>query len=99
MGNVRYVVPEHPPDDRRRPDGRAASTRRSSPRYAAGPEGDRAVLDGAKAMAMTIADLWLAPDASTLRGAFAAARAADCDRRRSGSAAASSGHAPYARRP
>ena len=29
--------------------------------FAAGPLGDRAVLDGAKAMAWTIADLWLQP--------------------------------------
>ncbi|HEX8802997.1 MAG TPA: hypothetical protein VF743_02350, partial [Acidimicrobiales bacterium] len=27
--------------------------------FAAGPEGDRAVLDGAKALACTVADLWL----------------------------------------
>ena len=31
--------------------------------YAGGPEGDAAVLDGAKALAMTIADLWLRPEA------------------------------------
>jgi hypothetical protein len=30
---------------------------------AASAEGDRAVLDGARAMAMTTADLWLRPDA------------------------------------
>jgi hypothetical protein len=29
--------------------------------YARGEEGDRAVLDGARAMAMTVADLWLDP--------------------------------------
>ncbi len=27
-------------------------------RYAGGPEGDAAVIDGAKALAFTIADLW-----------------------------------------
>jgi hypothetical protein len=27
--------------------------------FAAGPEGDRAVIDGAKALAFTVADLWL----------------------------------------
>jgi hypothetical protein len=32
-------------------------------RHAAGPAGDAAVLDGAKAMAMTVADLWLRPEA------------------------------------
>ena len=31
-------------------------------RYAASEDGDRAVLDGAKAMAMTVVDLWLRPD-------------------------------------
>ncbi len=31
-------------------------------RYAHSPEADRAVLDGAKALAMTIADIWLQPD-------------------------------------
>jgi hypothetical protein len=31
--------------------------------FAGGPEGDAAVLDGAKALAMTIADLWLRPEA------------------------------------
>jgi hypothetical protein len=30
--------------------------------YARSEDGDRAVLDGAKAMAMTVADLWLRPD-------------------------------------
>jgi hypothetical protein len=41
--------------------------------FAGGPEGDAAVLDGAKALAMTIADLWLRPDA------LAAATAAFAD--------------------
>ena len=41
--------------------------------WAAGPDGDRAILDGAKAMAMTVADLWLDDAAmSTVRDAFAA---------------------------
>jgi hypothetical protein len=36
------------------------------------PEGDRAVLDGAKALAMTVADLWLRPDVlDAARQAFA----------------------------
>ena len=39
--------------------------------YAAGPDGDRAVLDGAKAMAMTVVDLWLRPPAlAEVRAAF-----------------------------
>jgi hypothetical protein len=40
--------------------------------YAGGPEGDAAVLDGAKAMACTIADLWLDPAAlARIREEFA----------------------------
>ncbi len=31
--------------------------------HARAPEGDRAVLDGAKALAATVADLWLDPEA------------------------------------
>ena len=31
--------------------------------FARGEEGDHAVIDGAKAMAMTVADLWLRPEA------------------------------------
>jgi hypothetical protein len=42
--------------------------------FARGPEGDQAVLDGAKALAMTIADLWLRPEA--LEAATEAFRAA-----------------------
>ncbi len=47
-----------PPDDpgRRRPACR--STPPDFAEWARGPEGDRAVLDGAKAMAMTVVDLW-----------------------------------------
>jgi hypothetical protein len=30
--------------------------------YTASQDGDAAVMDGAKAMAMTVADLWLQPD-------------------------------------
>jgi hypothetical protein len=30
--------------------------------YTASADGDAAVIDGAKAMAMTVADLWLRPD-------------------------------------
>ena len=44
--------------------------------YAAGPDGDRAVLDGAKAMAMTVVDLWLRPEAMVrVREGFAAGAA------------------------
>jgi len=37
--------------------------------HAAAPEGDRAVLDGAKAMAMTVVDLWARPEALAAAGA------------------------------
>ena len=44
-------------------------------RYAGGPEGDRAVVDGAKAMAATIVDLWAEPGAlEEAQAAFAADR-------------------------
>ena len=40
--------------------------------YAGSPSGDQAVIDGAKAMAMTITDLWLRPEAlDHVREAFA----------------------------
>jgi hypothetical protein len=42
--------------------------------WAASPEADRAVIDGAKAMAMTAVDLWLAPEVlDRVRAAFAPA--------------------------
>ena len=69
MGNVSYVGAVDPPDDPGRAAGRRRSTRRSSPATPAGAEGDRAVLDGAKALAMTVADLWL--DGELLRAARA----------------------------
>jgi hypothetical protein len=44
-------------------------------RYAGGAEGDRAVIDGAKALAATVADLWGEPGAiDEVRAAFTAAR-------------------------
>ena len=68
MGNVSYVVPSIHPMIQAAPGGRAdphAGVRGPRP----GRAGDRAVVDGAKAMAMTVADLWLE------EGALAAARA------------------------
>ena len=50
-----------PPDDRGVAARASRSTPRSSPSTPEGPAGDRAVLDGAKALARTIADLWLDP--------------------------------------
>jgi len=60
MGNVSYEVPGIHPMLRVAPPGVSIHTPEFA-RYAAGPEGDAAVLDGAKAMAMTIVDLWLQP--------------------------------------
>ena len=62
MGNVSYVVPSIHPMIKVSPGDVAIHTRDFA-RWAAAPEGDRAVLDGAKAMAMTVADLWLRPEA------------------------------------
>ena len=61
MGNVSYLVPSIHPMIKVSPPDVAIHTRDFA-RWAASPEGDRAVLDGAKAMAMTVADLWLRPD-------------------------------------
>jgi hypothetical protein len=62
MGNVSYVVPSIHPMIAVAPKGVSIHTPEFA-RHAAGPSGDAAVLDGAKAMAMTVADLWLRPDA------------------------------------
>ncbi len=62
MGNVSYEVPSIHPIIQAADDGVAIHTPDFA-RFAAGEQGDRAVLDGAKAMAWTIADLWLAPGA------------------------------------
>lgn len=58
MGNVSYVVPSIHPMIQAAPDGVPIHT----PEFAAsarGPAGDQAVLDGAVALAWTVADLWL----------------------------------------
>jgi amidohydrolase len=58
MGNVSYAVPSiHPMIQVSTPD--VAIHTPAFETFAGGPEGDRAVIDGAKAMAMTVADLWL----------------------------------------
>jgi amidohydrolase len=73
MGNVSYAVPSIHPMLAVAPEGISIHTPEFAV-HAAGPAGDRAVLDGAKAMAMTVADLWLAPDAlADARAAFEAA--------------------------
>ncbi|HEX7131839.1 MAG TPA: amidohydrolase [Iamia sp.] len=62
MGNVSQVVPSIHPMIAVSPPDIAIHTE-AFVGFAGGPEGDAAVLDGAKALACTIADLWLDPDA------------------------------------
>jgi metal-dependent amidase/aminoacylase/carboxypeptidase family protein len=61
MGNVSYVVPSIHPMIKSAPTHLSIHTPEFA-QYTAGAEGDAAVIDGAKAMAMTVADLWLQPD-------------------------------------
>jgi amidohydrolase len=61
MGNVSYVVPSiHPMIKVGPPHVSIHSQEFAS--YTASADGDAAVVDGAKAMAMTVAELWLRPD-------------------------------------
>ncbi|MCC5951268.1 MAG: M20 family metallopeptidase [Acidimicrobiia bacterium] len=70
MGNVSYAVPSIHPMIAVAPPGTAIHTEAFA-EHTRGPAADAAVLDGAKAMAMTIADLWCDPDArAAVRGAF-----------------------------
>jgi amidohydrolase len=57
MGNVSYLVPSIHPMIQVAPDGVAIHTVEFA-EWAGGERGDRAVLDGAKAMAMTVIDMW-----------------------------------------
>jgi metal-dependent amidase/aminoacylase/carboxypeptidase family protein len=70
MGNVSHWVPSiHPMLAASPPEVSLHSAEFAG--WAASPEGDRAVLDGAKAMAMTTVDLWLRPEAmAEVRAAF-----------------------------
>ena len=61
MGNVSYVVPSIHPMIKVAPPHLSIHTPEFA-QYTAAEDGDRAVLDGAKAMAMTVADLWLQPE-------------------------------------
>jgi amidohydrolase len=76
MGNVSYLVPSIHPMIKVAP----ANVSIHSPeftKYAASEDGDLAVLDGAKALAMTVVDLWLRPDVlQAAKDDFAAAIAA-----------------------
>jgi metal-dependent amidase/aminoacylase/carboxypeptidase family protein len=70
MGNVSYRVPSIHPMIQVSTPGVSIHTPEFAT-FAGGPDGDRAVLDGAKAMAQTVADLWLEPAAlHGVRAAF-----------------------------
>lgn len=60
MGNVSYLVPSIHPMIKVAADGVPIHTVDFA-RAAGGPDGDRAVIDGAKALAMTVIDLWCSP--------------------------------------
>jgi amidohydrolase len=60
MGNVSYLVPSIHPMIKVAPPHVSIHSPEFT-KYAASADGDLAVLDGAKAMAMTVADLWLQP--------------------------------------
>jgi amidohydrolase len=71
MGNISHAVPSIHPMIKASPPHVAIHTPDFA-RCAASDDGDRAVVDGAKAMAMTIADLWLDPGRiDQVRAAFA----------------------------
>jgi amidohydrolase len=73
MGNVSHVVPSIHPMIAVAPRGISIHTPEFA-LHAAGPAGDAAVVDGAKTMAMTVVDLWMAPDSlAAARAAFEAA--------------------------
>ena len=73
MGNVSYATPSIHPMIKVAPEGVAIHTPEFA-EYARGPQGDAAVIDGAKAMAMTVIDCWLNPSVlSEAKAAFAAA--------------------------
>jgi amidohydrolase len=75
MGNVSYAVPSIHPMVQAAPAGTAIHTIEFE-ESAAGEQGNLAVLDGAKAMAMTVVDLWTDPDALTAaRAAYGASPA------------------------
>ena len=74
MGNVSYEVPSIHPMIKVSPEGVSIHTPEFA-EHAGGEPGDTAVIDGAKTLAMTAADLWLDPDAlGRARAAFEAAR-------------------------
>lgn len=82
MGNVSHIVPSIHPMIAVSPPNVAIHTK-DFVRYAGGAEGDRAVVDGARALASTVVDLWVEP------GALAAATTAFDEARASGRATGS----------
>jgi amidohydrolase len=82
MGNISHIVPSIHPMIAVSPPNVAIHTS-DFVRYAGASEGDQAVLDGARAMAATVADLWGRP------GAMEAAAAAFAEARGSGRATGS----------
>lgn len=71
MGNVSHLVPSIHPMVAVAPRGIGIHTERFAD-YAASAEGDAGVIDGAKAMAMTVIDLWTSPEhLAHLAAAFA----------------------------
>jgi metal-dependent amidase/aminoacylase/carboxypeptidase family protein len=66
MGNVSFLVPSIHPMVQVAPLGVSIHSPEFT-QFAGGEEGDRAVLDAAKAMAMTVVDLWT--DAAVLAAA------------------------------
>ncbi|MCU1352815.1 MAG: abgB [Acidimicrobiales bacterium] len=75
MGNVSHLVPSIHPMIAVSPPNVAIHTQAFA-HHAGAPEGDRAVVDGAKAMAATVADLWLRPDVlADVQASFAASSA------------------------
>jgi amidohydrolase len=60
MGNVSYAMPSIHPILKVAPPGVSIHSPEFT-QHARSEDGDRAVLDGARAMAMTVADLWLEP--------------------------------------
>jgi amidohydrolase len=70
MGNISYLVPSIHPMIQVAPDGVAIHTVEFA-EWARSERGDAAMLDGAKAMAMTVIDMWLQPDVTaTARAEF-----------------------------
>jgi len=76
MGNVSYLVPSIHPMIKVAPDGVPIHSEAFA-EYAGSPDGDRAVVDGAKAMAMTVVDLWASAELRAEMQAAFATRPAD----------------------